>query len=86
VFALLKARRWASSLVAGESGSSLSCASFFYCRVELTEEGLKHVPEIGEIVFRWVGGGSPLHDYCQDDCYITMLCHSRGWEDCVQVG
>jgi hypothetical protein len=59
VFALLKSKRWATSLVAGESGSSLSCASFFYCRVELTEEGLRHVPEIGEIVFRWGQGDTP---------------------------
>jgi len=55
VFAQLKAAGWASSLVSGESGSSMSCASFFYVRVELTEEGHKHVKEIGETIFRYLG-------------------------------
>lgn len=32
VFAQLKAAGWASSLVSGESGQSMSCASFFYVR------------------------------------------------------
>ena len=52
MFALLKAKGWASGLVAGESGVSMSCTSFFYCRVELTEAGLHHVQEIGALVFR----------------------------------
>mmetsp|Transcript_10931 Transcript_10931/g.29980 ORF Transcript_10931/g.29980 Transcript_10931/m.29980 type:complete len:1056 (-) Transcript_10931:352-3519(-) len=54
VFALLKARGLASSLVAGESGASIQSASFFYVRVELTEEGKEHVPEIGAIIFRYL--------------------------------
>jgi len=33
VFALLKARGYASSLVAGESGASIEAASFFYVKV-----------------------------------------------------
>ncbi|KAL6746748.1 insulinase-like metalloprotease [Haematococcus lacustris] len=54
VFALLKARGWAVSLVAGESGSSMSCASFFYCRVEVTDAGQQHIAVIGEIIFRYL--------------------------------
>lgn len=52
LFSLLKSLGWASSLVAGESGSSLSCASFFYISVELTLEGYEHVQEVGAAIFR----------------------------------
>ncbi len=34
MFAVLKAKGWGSSLVAGESGLSMSCASFFYVRCD----------------------------------------------------
>ncbi len=37
LFALLKALGWASTLVAGESGVSLSSVSFFYVKVEKLE-------------------------------------------------
>lgn len=52
LFSLLKSLGWASSLVAGESGSSMSCASFFYISVELTLEGYAHVQEVGASIFR----------------------------------
>ena len=52
LFALLKKVGWASSLAAGESSLSLSSTSFFYCKVELTDEGQLHASEVGELVFK----------------------------------
>ncbi|MEW5297373.1 MAG: hypothetical protein WDW36_000586 [Sanguina aurantia] len=54
LFSLLKSLGWASSLVAGESGSSMSCASFFYISVELTLEGYAHVQEVGASIFSYL--------------------------------
>ncbi|MEW5314724.1 MAG: hypothetical protein WDW38_006196 [Sanguina aurantia] len=54
LFSLLKSLGWASSLVAGESGSSMSCASFFYISVELTLEGYEHVQEVGAAIFSYL--------------------------------
>ncbi|KAG2487100.1 hypothetical protein HYH03_014213 [Edaphochlamys debaryana] len=65
VFALLKSRGWASALWAGESGGSLSFASFFTVHIELTEEGQRHIREVATAVFRYIallrspGGISP---------------------------
>ena len=39
MFAVLKARGWATSLVAGEGALSFSNRSFFMCKVDLTDEG-----------------------------------------------
>ncbi|KAG2422783.1 hypothetical protein HXX76_015803 [Chlamydomonas incerta] len=55
VFALLKARGWASALWAGESGGGMSFASFFTVHIELTEEGQRHIQEVAEVVFSYIG-------------------------------
>lgn len=56
VFALLKAKGWATSLVAGEGGNSIDSRSFFYVKMDLTEEGHQNAREVAATVFRWVGG------------------------------
>jgi hypothetical protein len=38
--------------VAGESSLSLSSTSFFYCKVELTDEGQQRASEVGALVFK----------------------------------
>ena len=53
-FAVLKARGWATSLVAGEAGTSYSGRSFFMCRVELTEEGQRRAGEVGAVIFAYL--------------------------------
>ncbi|PNW78182.1 hypothetical protein CHLRE_09g386113v5 [Chlamydomonas reinhardtii] len=55
VFALLKARGWASALWAGESGGGMSFASFFTVHIELTEDGQRHVQQVAEVVFSYIG-------------------------------
>ncbi|GAB4818102.1 hypothetical protein N2152v2_005148 [Parachlorella kessleri] len=54
VFAYLKAKGWASGLVAGEAGTSYSARSFFMVRIDLTEEGQKHAHEAVAAVFRYL--------------------------------
>jgi hypothetical protein len=39
---------------AGESGGGLSSRSFFNVRVELTEEGNGRVPEVVEVLFKYL--------------------------------
>ena len=51
MFALLKARGWATSLSAGESGNSFSSRSFFFVRIELTDEGAC-VPDFRRVLER----------------------------------
>lgn len=46
-FALLKERRWASALSAGESGAGCSAGGIFYCRIELTEAGHAAAEQVG---------------------------------------
>ena len=53
-FSMLRKKGFASSLVAGEAGSSFSTRSFFMCRVELTEQGQLHVPEVLGIIFSYL--------------------------------
>ncbi|KAG2427393.1 hypothetical protein HYH02_014613 [Chlamydomonas schloesseri] len=55
VFALLKARGWASALWAGESGGGMSFASFFTVHIELTEEGQRHIQQVAQAVFSYIG-------------------------------
>lgn len=43
---MLKARGWATALMAGESGNSFSTVSFFTVRVDLTDEGNAHLQEV----------------------------------------
>lgn len=54
VFAWLKAKGWASGLVAGEAGTSYSSRSFFMVRIDLTEEGQRHAKEAVAAVFRYI--------------------------------
>lgn len=44
MFAVLKARGWATQLSAGEGGASFSGRSFLEVRVLLTKEGATHSP------------------------------------------
>ena len=44
MFALLKKKGWATSLSAGESGSSLSSRSVFMVHIELTDTGHSFPP------------------------------------------
>jgi secreted Zn-dependent insulinase-like peptidase len=53
-FALLKARGLANALSAGEGGGGLSSRSFFAVKVDLTEEGNSRVPEVAEVVFKYL--------------------------------
>ncbi|EFN55439.1 hypothetical protein CHLNCDRAFT_35384 [Chlorella variabilis] len=57
-FALLKARGWATGLVAGEAGTSYSGRSFFMCRIDLTDEGhlARGAGRGSSSVFRWASG------------------------------
>ncbi|GAX77819.1 hypothetical protein CEUSTIGMA_g5262.t1 [Chlamydomonas eustigma] len=54
LFSLLKQIGWATALSAGESGLSISSRSFFYVKVELTDEGQEHVQDVGAMVFRYL--------------------------------
>ena len=53
-FAVLKAKGWATGLVAGEASTSFSTRSFFMVRVDLTEEGHKRVEEVVAVIFRYL--------------------------------
>lgn len=53
-FALLKAKGWATALVAGEASTSFSSRSFFMCQIELTEEGQRHVEEVVAVIFAYL--------------------------------
>ncbi|GFR52000.1 hypothetical protein Agub_g14535, partial [Astrephomene gubernaculifera] len=55
VFALLKARGWASALWAGESGGTLTFASLFTVHVDLTEEGERNIRRVAACVFSYLG-------------------------------
>jgi insulysin len=70
-FALLKARGWATGLVAGEAGTSYSGRSFFMCRIDLTDEGHAHAQEAVAIVFRCDAHAvsSVLHGCC---CFLFV--------------
>eukprot|EP00887_Chlorella_sp_A99_P007901 scaffold12.g7901.t1 len=81
-FALLKERGWATGLVAGEAGTSYSSRGFFMCRVDLTEEGQRHVQEVVRIIFRRVTGGWPA--------YLDLLrapggINERTWNEVKQL-
>ncbi|KAG1675762.1 hypothetical protein FOA52_012418 [Chlamydomonas sp. UWO 241] len=54
VFSVLKAKGWVLSLVAGESGLSMSSASFFYVKAELTDDGHAHAADVGALIFRYI--------------------------------
>lgn len=74
-FALLKAKGWASGLSAGESGGSLSSRGFFCVRVELTDAGHEHVPEVADVIFKYLAvlraaGGVNPEVGVRDRCYI----------------
>jgi len=56
LFALLKARGWASSLVSGESGASIQPASFFYVRWGDEVTGMH-----GVVCLAWA---APMPDGC----------------------
>jgi insulysin len=53
-FALLKAKGWATGLVAGEAATSYSACSFFMVRVDLTDEGQARVKDVLAVVFQYL--------------------------------
>ena len=54
ILSALKARRWANGLSAGNylSNSDFAC---FSVSVELSDEGVLHVPEVVDCVFAYIG-------------------------------
>ena len=54
ILSVLKAKGWANSLSSGVSQSAADFSSFAI-DVSLTEEGTKHVDEILQTVFQYIG-------------------------------
>lgn len=54
VFSLLKSKGWATGLVAGEASTSFSARSFFMVRIDLTDLGHKHMPDVLALVFEYL--------------------------------
>ncbi|KAL6770545.1 hypothetical protein ACKKBF_B31700 [Auxenochlorella protothecoides x Auxenochlorella symbiontica] len=77
LFALLKARGWATDLCAGESGTSFSAASIFMVRIGLTDAGQEHVPEVTSLVFSYLGmlrqPGGISHQVWEDARALAQL-------------
>eukprot|EP00873_Tetraselmis_striata_P029260 jgi/Tetstr1/449524/TSEL_036612.t1 len=53
-FQLLKAKKWVTSLAAGESGLSISSRSLFNIRVDLTDHGHDNAMEVVHIIFQYI--------------------------------
>ena len=54
ILKLLKDKRWANTLSAGEGPESYSAHALFLVSIELTDEGNEHVMEIAAIVFQYI--------------------------------
>ena len=55
ILAALKARSWATSLMAGKGGMATDDFAFFSVTVTLTEEGEAHLEEVIDMVFAYAG-------------------------------
>jgi hypothetical protein len=51
---LYQERKWATGLAAGESGLSVSSASVFHVRVELTDEGQERAMDVAAVIFQYI--------------------------------
>lgn len=79
LYSSLKSRGWASSLVSGESGLSITSTSFFYIKIELTDSGQENVEEVLAYCWQFIavikegrGRFSDIHDEVRGLAHIRF--------------